>query len=90
MGRVGSSYTPPPWKGEKTFWYVSVEYFFLCALGRGIKQGGAGDGGGRGTQSVRGNRLSFKGKNVTVVEELHQLFMYILSDVQPAKKGRCV
>ena len=59
---------------------------------RGAKQGGAEEEGGRerGIQSVRRNNYSFKGKNVTVMEEMHQLIMYTLSDVQPVEKGRCV
>ena len=41
------------------------------------ERGGAGGMGGA-TQSVRGNYKSFKGVNLTVLEGMHQVIMYIL------------
>ena len=54
---------------------------FLRAWGPGFEQegaAGAGAGAGGATQSVRGNYNSFKGTNLTVVERMHQLIMYVL------------
>ena len=50
---------------------------------------GAAERGG-GELKLRANNQSLKGENATVVETLHQLIMYILSDVQPVKKYRYV
>ena len=33
MGGMGSSYPPPCGWAKKTFWYVGVDFCFLCALG---------------------------------------------------------
>ena len=62
---------------------------YLRASGPGFAQegaGGRGEGGGTGgaTQSVRGNYKSFKGTNLTVVEEKHQFIMYTGSAGVPA------
>ena len=46
--------------------------------GAGFDQKGGGAGTGEATPSVRGNYKSFKGTNLTVVEGMHQLIMYIL------------
>ena len=56
---------------------------FSRAWGPEFEQEGAGGGGGGegetggATPSVRGNYKSFKGANLTVVEEMHQFIMYI-------------
>ena len=64
---------------------TSVDFFFTW----GERKVGAPERGGGGLK-LRGNNQSLQGKNVTVVEALHQLIMCILSDVQPVKKDRCV
>ena len=47
----------------------------LMKRDRGGEGGGSADGV---AQSVRGNYISFKGINVTVLERMHQFIMYIL------------
>ena len=50
-----------------------------------------GGGGAAGTtQSVRGNCKFFEGTNLTIVDGMHHFIMYILSVVQPVRKGRSV
>ena len=50
----------------------------LRAWGPGFEQEGAERPGGGGIPSVRGNNISCKGTNLTVVEGMHQFIMYIL------------
>ena len=58
-----------------------------------LGSGGSGGRGGRAggvTQSVRERYKSFKGANLTVVEGMHQIFMYVLYVVQPVRRERSV